>query len=80
MNQGGMVGAGMSVGNPSSLTMAGGTMTMTNGKLTAASKINLFVCFIELFAYNFKILLRIIYPSYSMSPKLLKFRLYVKFQ
>jgi hypothetical protein len=38
MNQGGMGqpmvggGGGMSVGNPSALTMAGGTMTMTNGK------------------------------------------------
>ena len=36
MNQGGMgqqmVGGGMSVSNPSALTMAGGTMTMTNGE------------------------------------------------
>ena len=36
MNQGGMgqpmVGGGMSVNNPAALTMAGGTMTMTNGE------------------------------------------------
>ena len=30
MNHGGMIGTGMSVGNPSALTMAGGTMTNGN--------------------------------------------------
>ena len=47
MNQGGMIGTGMSVGNPSSLTMAGGTMTMTNGnRISAILQVeNIFVSF-----------------------------------